>query len=60
MPDFSHCRLCGAGLRVVHYPGWGSEPVKHQCEPALCHQCESAGECQARTPCRPSTEGDDQ
>ena len=53
MPDLSRCNLCGAVLRVVHYPGWGNEPVKHECRPVdLCHQCEASGECQARTPCK--------
>lgn len=33
MPDLSRCNLCGAVLRVVHYPGWGNEPVKHECRP---------------------------
>ena len=39
MPDLSRCNICGAVLRVVHYPGWGDEPVKHECRPVdLCRQ----------------------
>lgn len=53
--NLSHCRACGAVLRVELLPGWGEEPVKHECI-APCHQCEPAGECQARTPCRATTE----
>lgn len=47
----SHCRLCGATLRTALLPGWGEEPVKHDCPAQLCHQCDAVGECQARTPC---------
>ena len=25
MPELSRCNLCGAVLRVVHFPGWGNE-----------------------------------